>query len=55
MPEMEKQAKEAIEKKTEKPCIVLLLQNIGLLTGFLIIFLLMLFGKDIEKSLITSP
>lgn len=49
LPEMTEQAHKAIEAGTESPLVIFVLQNFGLLTGFIIIFLLAHFGGDIGK------
>ena len=46
---MTEQAHKAIEAGTESPLVIFVLQNLGLLTGFVIIFLLAHYGGDIGK------
>lgn len=48
LPELWEQAKELTETGTETPGKILFIQNLGLLTGFIIIFLLAMFGGEME-------
>ena len=45
---MNAKAKEVVEEGLESPTLTLVLQNVGLVIGFLIMFLLSAFGGDFQ-------
>ena len=45
---MKAKAKEVVEENLESPTLTLVLQNSGLVIGFLIMFLLSAFGGDLQ-------